>query len=83
MATINTSHLKGEVQNSVQSNQHLIMKTIEFQMHGEGPVLRIQVSFLQFFGDLFVFRCKPGQDPIWKNMKGGVQCRVQSNLRVL
>jgi hypothetical protein len=59
------------------------MQTIEFQMNGDGPVIRIEVSFLKYFDNYFVFRCKPGQDPVWKNMKGGVQDRFRANLKVL
>ena len=55
-------------------------QNVVFTLNG-GPVLRLLVKRLRIFGEYFVFECEPGQDPVWKNIRGGVQNVKTSNLQ--
>ena len=59
------------------------MQKIQFQMNGQGNTICLTVDFFKVIGDHFVFKCKPGQDPMWKNLKGGTQNIVRSNLKFI
>ena len=52
-------------------------------MNGQGNTICLTVDFFKVIGDHFVFKCKPGQDPVWKNLKGGTQNIVRSNLKFI